>query len=64
MTMMLHPCFAFILIGSAVVVQWEDGGLWTHGTIVGTGDHNHNNHLYTKQLTANGRRITNKRQNI
>ena len=35
------PMFAFIPIGSAVAVQWEDGGLWTHGTIVGTGGHNH-----------------------
>ena len=29
------PMFAFIPIGLAVAVQWEDGGLWTHGTIVG-----------------------------
>ena len=50
--------FAFIPIGSAVAVQQEDGGLWTHGTIVGTGDNNHNNCLYTIQLTTNGRRIT------
>ena len=31
------PVFACILIGSAVVVQQEDGGLWTHGMGVGTG---------------------------
>ena len=35
--------FASIPIGSAVVVQWKDGGLWTHGIIVGRGDHNHHN---------------------
>ena len=52
------PMFAFIPIGSAVAVQQEDGGLWTNGTIVGTGDHNHNNCSYTIQLTTNGRRIT------
>ena len=52
------PMLTFIPIGSAVVVWWEDGGLWTHGTIVGTGDHNHNNHSYTIQITTNGRRIT------
>ena len=52
------PIFASIPIGSAVVVQWEDGRPWTYGTIVGTGDHNHHNHSYTIQLTTNGRRIT------
>ena len=56
--------FAFIPIGSAVVVQQEDGGPWTHGTIVGTGDHNHNNCSYTIQLTTNGRRITHNRQHV
>ena len=29
------PLFVSIPIGSTVVVQQEDGGLWTHGTIVG-----------------------------
>ena len=29
-------------IGSTVVVQWEDGGPWTHSTVVGRGNHNHN----------------------
>ena len=55
------PMFTFIPIGSAVVVKWEDGGPWTHGTIVGTGDHNHNNCSYTVQLITNGRRITHNR---
>ena len=45
------PVFALLHIGSAVAVQCEDGGLWTHGTIVDTGDHNHHNHAYTIQLT-------------
>ena len=58
------PMFVFLPIGSAVAVQWKDGGLWTHGTIVGTGDHNHNNYSYTIQLTTNGRRITCNRQHI
>ena len=52
------PIFASIPIGSGVVVQQEDGGLWTHGTIVGTGDHNHHYCAYTVQLTTNGRRVT------
>ena len=32
------PIFVSVPIGSAIGVQWEDSGLWTHGTIVGTGD--------------------------
>ena len=35
-----------ISIGSTVVVQQEDGGLWTHGTVVGRGDHSHSNRSY------------------
>ena len=58
------PIFASIPIGSAVAVQQEDGGLWTHGTIVGTGDHNHHDWSYTVQLTTNGRRISQKRWHI
>ena len=38
--------FVSIPIGSTVGVQWEDGGPWTHGTIVGRGDHNHYNRSY------------------
>ena len=34
------PVFAPLPIGSAIVVQHEDRGPWTHGTIVGTTDHN------------------------
>ena len=49
------PVFASIPIGSAVVIQQEDGGPWTHGTIVGTADHNHHDRAYTIQLTTNGR---------
>ena len=52
------PVFASLPIGSAVVVQSEDGGLWTHGTVVGKGDHNHHDCSYTIKLTTNGRRIT------
>ena len=38
--------FVSIPIGSTVAVQWEDGELWTHGTIIGKGDHNHHNMSY------------------
>ena len=33
-------------IGSTEVVQWEDGP-WTHGTVFGRGDCNHNIRSYT-----------------
>ena len=49
------PVFASLPIGPAVVVQHEDRGSWTHGTIVGTSDHNHHDCAYTIQLTTNGR---------
>ena len=51
------PVFPYIPIGSAVAIQQEDSGLWTHGTVVGTGNHNHHNRSYTIQLTTNGRCI-------
>ena len=35
--------FVSIPIESTVAVQEEDEGLWTHGTIVGKGNHNHYN---------------------
>ena len=52
------PVFAYIPIGSNVAVQQEDGGLWTHGMIMGTGIHNHHDRSYTIHLTTNGRCIT------
>ena len=50
--------FASIPIGSTVAVQWEDGGPWTHGMIVGRGKHNHHNWSYNIQVTTVGRIIT------
>ena len=38
--------FVSIPIGSTVVFQWEGGALWTHGIIVGKGDHNQHNWPY------------------
>ena len=37
------PVFASLPIWSAIVVQREDSGPWTQGTVVGTGDNNHHN---------------------
>ena len=56
--------FASIPIGSTVAVQQEDSGPWTHGMIVGKGDHNHHNQSYTIQITTTGRRITCNTQHI
>ena len=52
------PVFPYIPIGSAIVVQQEDGRAWTHGMVVNIGNHNHCSRSYTIQLTTNGRCIT------
>ena len=36
------------------MVQQENGGPWTHGTVVGRDDHNHGNRSYTIRLTKTG----------
>ena len=41
-------------IGCTVVVQWEKSELWTYGTVVGRGDHNHSNRSYMIRITKNG----------
>ena len=56
--------FMSIPIGSTVAVQQEDGGLWTHSTVVGKGNHNHHNRSYKIQVTKTGRIITHNRQHI
>ena len=56
--------FMSIPIGSTVVVQQEDGGLWIHGIIIGKNDHNHHNRSYKIQVTNTGRIIMCKRQHI
>ena len=58
------PVVGFIPLGSTVAVQWEDGGPWTHGMVIGMGDQNHHNQSYTIQITTTGRRITHKRQYV
>ena len=35
------PVFSNIPIGPAVAVQHEDSSPWTHGMVVGKGNHNH-----------------------
>ena len=58
------PMFSNIPIGSAVAVQCEDSGAWTHGTVVETDNHNHHDRSYVIQLTTNGRCISRNRQHI
>ena len=53
-----------ISIQSTVVVQREDRGPWTHGTIIGKGDHNHHNRSYKIHVANTGRIITHNRQHI
>ena len=56
--------FVSIPIGSTVVVQWEDRGLWTHGIIVGKGNNKHHIQSYKILVTTTGRIITHTRQHI
>ena len=58
------PVFSNIPIGSAVAVQHEDSGPWTHGTVVGKGNLNHHGRSYSIQFTNNGRCISRNRQHI
>ena len=51
-------------LGSTVVVQQEGGGLWTHGTMVGRGYHNHNNRSYIIYITKTGHVITRNSKHI
>ena len=46
--------YVSIPIGSTVAVQHEDGGLWTHGTVEGKGDHNHHDRSYNTCITRTG----------
>ena len=50
--------YVSILTGSAVVAQCEGGGLWTHGTIKGKGDHNHHERSYNILITQTGQLVT------
>ena len=47
-----------IPIVSTVAVQWEDGALWTHGTIEGKVNHNHRDRSYYIHITKTGRLVT------
>ena len=56
--------YASIPIGSTIVVQCEDGGPWTHGTVEIKGDHNHNDRSYTIWVTRTGWLITSNSKHV
>ena len=58
------PKILCLPIGSTVVVQHEDWGLWSHGTIEGKGDHNHHDRCYHICMIKTGRLVTQNRQHI
>ena len=44
--------------GSMVAIQCEDGGPWTHGTIIKHGDLSHNGNMYRIWVSKTGCIIT------
>ena len=50
--------FVSLPMGSTVVVQWEDGGSWTHGMTEGKDNHNHHDRSYYICITKTGRLVT------
>ena len=56
--------FVSLPIGSTIVVQQENGGLWTHGTIEDKGDHNQHDRSCKICITKTGRIITCNRWHI
>ena len=49
---------------STVPVQCEDGGLLTHGTVEGKGDHNHHERSYKIHITKTGQLGTRDRKHM
>ena len=56
--------FVSFPIGSTVVVQWEDGGPYTHGSIEAKYDCNHQNRSCKIWITTRGKVVTCNRQHI
>ena len=56
--------YVSILTGYTVVVQCEDGGPWTHGTVEGRGDHNHHERSYNICITQSGQLVSRDRKHI
>ena len=56
--------FVSLTVGSTVMVQWEDRGPWTHGTIEVKDNDNHHDRSYKICITKTGKIITNNRWHI
>ena len=56
--------YVSIPTGFTVVVQHEDGGLWTHGTVEGKGDHNHHEISYNIHISKTGELVNKDRKHI
>ena len=56
--------YASIPVGSAVAVQCEDEGTWTHRIVESKGDHNHNDRTCTIWVTKIGWLITRKSKHM
>ena len=56
--------YVSILIGSTVMVQCEDGGPWTHGTIEGKGNHIHHERFYNVHITQTRQLVPRDRKHI
>ena len=61
---MILPKIINFLTGSTVLVQQEDGGSWIYGTVVGRGNHNHNNRSFTIRVTKTGFNTTGNSKHI
>ena len=56
--------YVSIPTGSTVAVQCKDGGPWTHGTLEGKGNHNHQEKSYNICITKTGWLVTRERKHI
>ena len=56
--------YVSIPTGSTVVVQCEDGGPWTHGTVEGKCDNNHHESSYNINITKTGWLVSRDRKHI
>ena len=61
---MILPKITLLPIGSTVAVEREDSDRWTHGTIVGMGDYNHNNQSYIIRVIKSGRTISSNSKHV
>ena len=56
--------YASFSLGSTVGIQWEDGGLWSHGRVIGRGNHDCGNRLFMIGITKASWRVTRNSKHI